>query len=297
MKGDFPWSDWMNAKRLVSLKEWLYLPKSIGWHVLGAAKGGRTLPRLSLVLLLQLCLHIVCDFKQLSLALLIVSSALNVVGYALLIALYRCSLRTIFNRQIPPTMHECLASFGAHLSMLRPLEILFRYYTSSWRVLPDIIVLGEVRCGTTSLCQHLADLDCFACHTPFCLWAHPELDNKETFYFVGHYLGTPSPHCFFSVSSFIIMIHNRCLSIMSTGNVTPRHYRMCFPLKLTKWWNDFLNRIRGKQPKPFLSFGMFSMCSKMMMTSFNVISHGTTTYNPLLQMDAHSTLPVRRHRT
>jgi len=92
--------------------------------------------------------------------------------------------------------------------------------------LPDIIVLGEVRCGTTSLCQHLADFEFVDCHTPFCLWAHPELDNKETFFFVGHYLGI----------------------------VTPRHYRMCFPLKITKWWGETKSRIRGEPIKPFLSF-------------------------------------------
>ncbi|CAJ1929069.1 unnamed protein product [Cylindrotheca closterium] len=110
--------------------------------------------------------------------------------------------------------------------MLRPLEIIFRYVTSSWRVLPDIIVLGEVRCGTTSLCQHLADFELVECHTPFCLWAHPELDNKETFFFVGHYLGI----------------------------VTPRHYRMCFPLKITKWWSETKRKICGQPSKPFLSF-------------------------------------------
>jgi hypothetical protein len=27
------------------------------------------------------------------------------------------------------------------------------------------------------------------CYTPFCAWNVPELDHKETFFFVGHYLG------------------------------------------------------------------------------------------------------------
>ena len=48
------------------------------------------------------------------------------------------------------------------------------------------------------------------CHTPFCLWSHPELDHKEIFYFIGHYLGL----------------------------IAPKHYRMCFPLYITKWWNE-----------------------------------------------------------
>lgn len=150
-------------------------------------------------------------------------------GYTLLIYLYRHSVTTIFNKQIPPTMKECIPSFILHLQLLKPLEIIFRYLTFKFRVLPDIIVLGEVRCGTTSFCQHLATVfqeskmynddddetndECqyfIDCHTPFCLWAHPELDHKETFYFVGHYLRMVTPQC----------------------------YRMCFPLYITKWWNE-----------------------------------------------------------
>eukprot|EP00980_Cylindrotheca_fusiformis_P024509 scaffold11977_cov107-Cylindrotheca_fusiformis.AAC.4 len=232
MKNVFASVDLMGTKRL--LVEACDLPVSIGRLVLIAAKAGRTLPRLSVLLVLQLCIHFVYiqtvtlppSFVQASFGFICLNAALNVAGYVLLVALYRCSVQKVFNRQIPPTIRECLPSFGVHLSMLRPLEILFRYCTSSFRVLPDIIVLGEVRCGTTSFCQHLAQLEFFDCHTPFCLWAHPELDNKETFFFVGHYL----------------------------GRVTPRHYRMCFPLKATKWWNDCYGRLRGLQPKPFLSF-------------------------------------------
>jgi hypothetical protein len=85
--------------------------------------------------------------------------------------------------------------------MLRPLEILFRFVTAPLRVLPDVIVLGEVRCGTTNLCAHLSSLSAqhggkkrIKCYTPFCPWAHPELDNKESFYFVGHYLGMVDPY-------------------------------------------------------------------------------------------------------
>lgn len=162
------------------------------------AMSGQLLPRFSVLLLFQL-IHqfflLSCNFTlsdscmQFSEVLLILCFAINCIGYSLLVALYRYSVQTIFNRQIPPSMRDCLPSFSVHLSMLRPLEIIFRYCTSRWRVLPDIIVIGEVRCGTTSLCQHLSDLDSVDCHTPFCLWSHPELDNKETFYFVGHYLG------------------------------------------------------------------------------------------------------------
>jgi len=93
--------------------------------------------------------------------------------------------------------------------------------------LPDVLILGETRCGTTTLCNHLASLSSASsvpgtnkrnknernrvkCYTPFCPWAHPELDHKESFYFVGHYLGI----------------------------VDPYFYRMAFPLKLTRWWQE-----------------------------------------------------------
>lgn len=56
----------------------------------------------------------------------------------------------------------------------------------------------QVRCGTTTLCAHLAGLgessQSFA--PPFCPWKHPELDAKETFYFAGHYLGLVEPRLY-----------------------------------------------------------------------------------------------------
>ena len=192
-------------------------------QVIIAARGGQLLPQLTLIFMTQLLLHRVinvCDdgretsslnldlLKNASLAILLLNGITNLGGYILLVALYRHSVETIFNRQLPTTLRECLPSFTAHLSLLRPLEIIFRYTTARFRVLPDILVLGEVRCGTTSLCQHLSSID--GCEPPFCLWKHPELDRKETFYFVGHYL----------------------------GRVDPFLYRLCFPLAITKWFRQ-----------------------------------------------------------
>jgi hypothetical protein len=226
--------------------------------IFAAARSGQKLPMCTIFLLLHSTLHVLLSLetihttfssigniiarnnskhstttfvRQLSYAIIMLNFFINVVGYIFLIRLYKHSIRYIFNREIPPTIMECIPSFCAHLSLLRPLEIIFRYLTYRWRVLPDVIVLGEVRCGTTSLCQHFASLrqrrgrrqhnnnnnnqqraktPIIDCHTPFCLWAHPELDHKETFFFVGHYL----------------------------GYVTPEAYRMCFPLKITRWFNE-----------------------------------------------------------
>jgi hypothetical protein len=146
------------------------------------------------------------NLQPVSGGILCVSCLTCVAGYTLLLKLYRHSVMTIFNRKLPPTILECLPSFLVHMSLLKPLEIMWRRMTVRWRVLPDVLILGEVRCGTTTLAQHLSSID--GCHKPFCLWKHPELDHKETFYFVGHYLGNVDPSC----------------------------YRMCFPLKRWRWF-------------------------------------------------------------
>jgi hypothetical protein len=120
------------------------------------------------------------------------------------------------------------------MGMLKPLEIIFRYLTRHLRLLPDVIILGEVRCGTTTLCHQLSNLDLVQVHGPFCLWAHPEMDHKESFYFVGHYL----------------------------GYVSPLDYRMCFPLKITKWWHEHKNWLRGKPKADTAPFLVFDGCAQ-----------------------------------
>ncbi len=221
---------------------------SIFRHIRSSARDGQLLPQLSVRLVIHSFLHAAwtpCNrlgrdpslfpfgtsnhlfasstniqlLRHISLALLVTNLLLNIAGYGLIYRLYQHSVSTIFNR-IPPRFPSSafVNSFGAHVPLLRPLEIIFRYVTARFRVLPDVIVLGEVRCGTTTLGQHLSSLP--GCHQPFCLWKHPELDGKETFYFVGHYL----------------------------GNVDPSRYRMCFPLKITKWWNERILK------RPFFTF-------------------------------------------
>lgn len=193
----------------------------LGIHV--AAKNGRTLPRLTLLLPIQSVLHYMLvkeQWQRTSLILLCINLMLNVVGYTFLLMLYRHSIQVIFNRVIPtysnfdrPRPHPAIQSFNTHLSMLRPLEIIFRFLTAPFRVQPDVIILGEVRCGTTNLCAHLASLSDHSkrvkCYTPFCPWAHPELDNKESFYFVGHYLGVVDPYFYRMAFPLIV---SRCIA-------------------------------------------------------------------------------------
>ena len=188
-----------------------------------AAKSGRLLPRLTIIMSLHVVIHSLVFLsassvtKRISTCILATNAFLNALGYTVLILMYRHSVKTIFNRNIPSMNmtdgNGCLdlvQSFNLHLSMLRPLEVLFRFITAPLRVLPDVIIVGETRCGTTSLCAHIVSLSSMPppssqqiqcqkqkphqkmkikCYTPFCAWVHPELDHKESFYFVGHYLG------------------------------------------------------------------------------------------------------------
>ena len=203
-----------------------------------AARNGQKLPILTVIVVVHAAVHIALStcgvnwgvtngsatIQIASIVLFSIIACVTICGYTLLIVLYRHSVSTIFNKNVPTSFAKCIPSIGAHLVLLKPLEILFRYATAKFRVLPDVIVLGEVRCGTTTLCQHLTLLP--GCHAPFCLWKHPELDNKETFYFVGHYL----------------------------GQVSPYRYSMCFPLRITKWYHRVVLR------KPFFTFDGSAQC-------------------------------------
>lgn len=194
------------------------------YGIFEAANKGQLLPQLTLLFAMLSFLHLFFSSKHLTITCVLLLMT-NLIGYALVLKLYSHSVRTIFNRKIPITFQQRISSFIAHLALLKPVEIIFRYLTWRWRLLPDIIILGEVRCGTTSLCHQLTSLQEIDCHTPFCLWAHPELDHKETFYFVGHYL----------------------------GYVTPKIYRMCFPLHLQKMWSTLKCRLLDSK-RPFVTF-------------------------------------------
>lgn len=223
-KGD-PNSNKITQSR-TAIMEFITIIYQLSLQVLFSAWNGQRLPQLTLLWMIHLCIHVFLlytlpstdnSYLRLSTILLLLTTSSLLSGYTLLVMLFRHSVQTIFNRNLPSLL-KTIPSFGAHLAMLKPLDIIFRRITAPLRVLPDVLILGEVRCGTTTLCQHLSLQH--GAHTPFCLWKHPELDRKETFYFVGHYL----------------------------GNVKPTGYRMCFPLKVTKWIHT---RILGR---PFFTF-------------------------------------------
>ena len=86
------------------------------------------------------------------------------------------SCRVVFNRR-PPLSIKALRNL---LSVTRPLGIVWRVLTAPLRTLPDVYVLGEVRCGTTSLASMLRER--LGMIGPFSPWDHPLANNKESFF-------------------------------------------------------------------------------------------------------------------
>ena len=116
-------------------------------------------------------------------------------------AFARHATKTVFNRR-PPLSPAYILSIAW---VTRPLQLLWRVLTFWARVrAPDVYVLGEARCGTTTLCALLRSQ--LGMLGPFSIWDHPLANDKESFYFVGHIFGI----------------------------VSPLLYRICLPLKLRR---------------------------------------------------------------
>jgi len=119
----------------------------------------------------------------------------------------RHACRTVFNRK-PPSAFRLLNL----LSVTRPGGIIWRFLTVAFRTTPSVFVLGEVRCASTTLSFLLREQLGFV--GPFTPWVHPLANDKESFFFVGHFFGV----------------------------VAPSLYAMCFPLRLSRWWQRVVLR-------------------------------------------------------
>ena len=95
--------------------------------------------------------------------------------------------RVVFNRR-PPTS---LFALNRLLNITRPLALVWRILTAPMRRLPDVFILGEVRCGTTTLASLLRHR--LSMEGPWTIWDVPLANDKESFYFVGHYFRIVSP--------------------------------------------------------------------------------------------------------
>ena len=69
-------------------------------------------------------------------------------GLVTFLAFYAHAVTVIGNRT-PVWRPGPLAHF---LLLTKPLEILWRFLTAPLRCTPDVMIIGEVRCGTTTLC-------------------------------------------------------------------------------------------------------------------------------------------------
>lgn len=135
-------------------------------------------------------------------------AALTLTAFGVAVAFYQYNARVVFNAgsQVPSLWRDPWP-FLKLLPYLRPVGILWRFATFPLRVLPDFYVVGETRCGTTSLCKQLRD-QVPGVRGPFTPWDMELANQKESFFFVGHYWGLVHPAC----------------------------YRMAFPLRVTRWF-------------------------------------------------------------
>lgn len=131
----------------------------------------------------------------------------NIVGLLVAASFYAHNARVVFNCQPRPIWSDPVP-FLRMLPLLRPLGIVWRFATAPLRTLPDVYLVGETRCGTTTLSKHLRER--LSIHGPFSPWDFDFANGKESFYFVGHYW----------------------------GSVDPQWYRMAFPLKITRWFHE-----------------------------------------------------------
>ena len=98
---------------------------------------------------------------------------------------FRHTSRLVFGRA------PRLRALGTFLTVSRPLGVAWRMATARLRSPPELYVLGEVRCGTTTAAAMLRSG--LAMQGPFTPWVHPLAEKKESFFLAGHFWGLVSP--------------------------------------------------------------------------------------------------------
>eukprot|EP01064_Diplonema_japonicum_P004756 TRINITY_DN1311_c0_g4_i1.p1 TRINITY_DN1311_c0_g4~~TRINITY_DN1311_c0_g4_i1.p1 ORF type:complete len:430 (+),score=112.73 TRINITY_DN1311_c0_g4_i1:45-1334(+) len=143
----------------------------------------------------------------------------NVLGWVCVVGglvywlLYKHFVRFVMARQASPFRPSVVLLMFA----TRPIQALFRIVTAPLRVAPDVLVIGQPRCGTTSLAHYIERMP--GARQPFTNIRTAFVNNKESMYFIGIYLGC----------------------------VHPMFYRMVFPTIFEKWYCQLLG-------KPFFAY-------------------------------------------
>jgi hypothetical protein len=81
-------------------------------------------------------------------------SLINATGLIVAACFYRHNVRFVLN--CTPCWSSLLGLW-AFLGFIRPLEMIWRFATYRLRVLPDLFLVGETRCGTTSFAGATSD--------------------------------------------------------------------------------------------------------------------------------------------
>ena len=110
------------------------------------------LPLALLVLAVELPLWL-CFPGVVPTSIVCITCGLCCLGCLVLVAFFHHTVTVVFNR--PPRLTH-LSAIYTFLHLTKPLQIVWRLVTAPLRVAPDVYILGEVRCGTTTLATHLA---------------------------------------------------------------------------------------------------------------------------------------------
>ena len=80
--------------------------------------------------------------------------------------------------------HLIVARIVVSLLLFRPYRLLFQYLTRHFRQYPDVYILGERKCGTTTMAEYLRLLGCIGPTVPF---EHAITRNKESHFWQYQY--------------------------------------------------------------------------------------------------------------
>lgn len=114
--------------------------------------------RAALMLLgIEILCYVVAPESFLTAAALIAVKTTAVVCLAALLIFarfYHHAVTTIGNRAALWESRPMIDMF----MITKPLELLWRFCTAPLRCVPDIVLIGEVRCGTTTLADHIKSI-------------------------------------------------------------------------------------------------------------------------------------------
>ena len=121
----------------------------------------------------------------------IICIILFIIGFIVSIFMVNFWIHQLFYRKVPLLINYFKVYYYIS-QLIFPLITIFRMMTSHFRVLPNVILIGETRCGTTTLAYYLKNHK--LTYGPFTQLLMPHLSGKECYYFLGANFGYIHPY-------------------------------------------------------------------------------------------------------